>query len=172
MTQIRTSRCASRRPAMLVSLAVAAGLALSACGGGDNQASGPTGTGTSPAAPKAPATVDATKVEAALKRSFKGISLPAVPTMIYPKGGGPPQQSQIGGGRLKVRSVTCPEDIPARTGGKFSCDIDAGKTSATVQLTQLNSTGTKLRFRATFKSEMTAGVTGTTRLNGQIKVTP
>ena len=164
------------KPWIVVSLALlllAAGLALSACGGGDkNTAEKSTGTTPTATTPEKPATVDSARVESALKRNFRVISLPAVPTTLYPSGGGAPQPSQLGGGRLKVRSVTCPKDIPAQKGGTFDCDIDAGKTSAAVHLTQLNATGTRLRFKATFKSEVTGGVTSTTRLHGQIRVTP
>lgn len=153
---------------------VATGLGLAACGGGGNTASEKAATAptTATTTPSKPATVNAARVESTLKRNFRGIGLPAVPATVYPSGGGPPQQTPIGGGRLKVRSVTCPDNVPAQRGGTFDCDIDAGKTSATVRLTQLNDSGTRLRFKATFKSEMTAGVTGTTRIHGQIKVTP
>src|SRR5437867_4039338 len=104
-------KCARRRDAMTrlreISLAVgvvAISVALSACGGGNNKTQKPAGTTGTTATPKAPPTVNAARVEGALKKNLRVISLPAVPTTIYPKGGGVPQPSQLGGGRIKIRS--------------------------------------------------------------------
>ena len=150
----------------------AAALLLTACGGDDggNAASESTAADTTTKAPEQPPVVDANAVEKQLKKNLKGISSPALPVPVYPPGGGPPTQTQLGGGKIKVRSVSCPEDIPAEKGGTFTCEVNAGKADATVKLTQLNDAGTKLRFRATLKSESN-GVTSTTRLRGTISTT-
>ena len=158
------------RRAGLAAAATAVALMLVGCGGGDDdepeKPEAPTGT---TAAPEAPPTVDATKVEAALKRSLRVISLPALPTTLYPRGGGPPEQQDIGGGRVKVRSVTCPEDVPIEKGEAFDCEMDAGKTTATVRVTQLDNRGKRLRYKATFESEA-EGIPVTTKLSGRITV--
>ena len=153
-----------------------AALALAGCGNGGNQAQKPAGTtpGTTTPTTTQPkqATVNANKVEATLKRSFRGLSAPALPATIYPRGGGAPQQSQYGGGRIKVRSVTCPDGVPLQKGRSFSCQVDVAKGTGGVRLTQLDGSGSKMRFKATFKSEVMTGVTATTRIRGQIKITP
>lgn len=163
-------RLARRRWRRIGAAALATAVALSpvACGGDDEQETTAPAAEEAPArAPEPPATVDADAVERQLKKNLHGIEQSALPVPVYPPGGGPPEQSQIGGGKVRVRSVSCPEDIPAEKGGKFSCDIDARKTQATVNLTQLNDSGTKLRFKATLESEG-SGVTTTTRLSGKI----
>jgi hypothetical protein len=126
------------KPAVVVSL-VAAGLALPACGGDDDDET-PQPAQQTPATTttaEKPATVNGARVERELKRNFRDIS------------------------------VTCPDDVPARKGGKFKCDVDPEQGSATIRLTQLDSAGTKLRFTATFKSK-SGGVARTTRLHGEI----
>jgi hypothetical protein len=151
--------------------ATAVATVLSACGGDGEETTKPAAEEQPATRPAQPATVDSAAVEKQLKRNLKGISMPAIPVPVYPPGGGPPEQSQLGGGKIKVRSVTCPEDIPAEKGSAFTCDIDAGKTEATARLTELNNSGTKLRFKATLKSEVAGGVTETTRLRGTINTT-
>src|SRR5437667_6427497 len=80
-------------------------LGLSACGDGKKSAPPSARAPETTAAPEGPPKLAAARVESQLKKILGALSLPAVPTTLYPKGGGPPQQSQIGGGRLKVRSV-------------------------------------------------------------------
>ena len=158
-----------RSTVALVATAVA--LVLAACGGDDGETTKPAAEGQATTKPEQPPTVDSAAVEKKLKQTLKGISMPAIPVPVYPPGGGPPEQSELGGGKVKVRSVSCPEDIPAEKGGAFTCEIDAGKTEATARLTQLNNSGTKLRFKTTLKSETAEGVTQTTRLRGTIDTT-
>ena len=160
---------ATRSTVALVSVAVA--LVLAGCGGDGEETAKPTAEGQTTTKPEQPVTVDSAAVEKQLKRNLKGISMPAIPVPVYPPGGGPPEQSELGGGKIKVRSVTCPQDIRAEKGGTFVCDIDAGKTESTARLTQLNDSGTKLRFKASLKSEAAGGVTQTTRLRGTIDTT-
>lgn len=157
---------------MLALAAISATVALGSCGGDDGEEpTEPAAQDTTPTQPEEAATVDAAAVEKQLKRNLKGISMPALPVPVYPPGGGPPDQTQLGGGKVKVRSVSCPGDIPAEKGYTFTCDVDAGKTDASVRLTELNDSGTKLRFKATLKSEIEGGVTETTRLRGNIDTT-
>ena len=162
MTQTRATPCC------LAVAIVAAALMLAACGGGDEKTTAPAAEDTPAKAPEPPPTVDTEAVERELKKTLHGISLSALPVPVYPPGGGPPKQTELGGGKVKVRSVTCPKDVPAEKGGTFTCDVNAAKTEASVRLTQLNGSGTKLRFKATLESEMTTGVTQTTRLRGTI----
>lgn len=95
------------------------------------------------------ATLDAAQVESALTKSLDGTELLGAPTTFLPQGGGAPEEGQVGGGRLEVRSVTCPEDIPVERGGEFTCEID-GNQDGSVRLTQLDSSGEKASFKAKF----------------------
>jgi hypothetical protein len=153
-------------------LVVAGCLVVCGCGDGDEATKPEAGQAPDTvAAPKAPPTLDEGKVESALEKSLSGIELPGVPTTIYPKGGGPPTQSQIGGGRLKVRSVSCPPDVPVEKGGTFTCDVDARKNSASVRVKQIDARGRRLSYTAKFKLEVEAGIpTVETNLHGRIKL--
>jgi hypothetical protein len=146
-------------------------LGFSACGdddGDEPEASGPQET---TATSDEPPTLDAAKVESTLKRNLDGVELFALPATIYPDEGGPPEQSQVGGGRLRVRSVTCPPDVPLERGGTFTCDLDARRgASGTVRMTQLDGSGKKLRFKATIESEAGTGIPVETELKGRIRV--
>ncbi len=144
-------------------------LVLSACGGDNNASPGPARAPETTAAPKKPPTVNAARVESALLRNLRVLPLPAAPATLYPKGGGPPQQSQVGGGRLKVRSVTCPRGVPLQKGGTFSCDVAARGAGASVRVKQLDATGHRLGYTARVKSQAT-GIPVVTRLHGKIKI--
>ena len=155
-----------------LSLLVGSGcLGLSACGD-DEETAAPESARTqeTAATPKAPPALDAGRVESALRKSLHGVELLAVPTTIYPQGGGAPQQSQLGGGRLKVRSVTCPAAVPLKKGGTFTCDVDAGDTGGTVRLKQLNGSGSRLSYKTSIESDVEPGIPVETELKGQIKL--
>jgi hypothetical protein len=154
-------------------LIVASGcLGLSACGGDDDSGSAETTRTpeTAAAPPKARPVVDTAQVESRLEKILRGVELSALPATIYPKGGGPPEQSQVGGGKLKVRAVTCPSNVPQEVGGTFTCNVDAGRTSASVELKQLNETGTRLRYTTSIESEDATGIPVTTELKGRMKL--
>jgi len=154
---------------MLLLLAVCLG--VSACGDEDSDEPAGGGTPETTATAEEPPTLDAGRVEAELKRNLDGVELFALPATIYPDEGGPPEQSQVGGGRLRVRSVTCPPDVRQEKGGTFTCEVDArGGASGTVRLTQLNGSGTRLRFKASIESEAEAGLPVQTELKGRIRL--
>jgi hypothetical protein len=156
-------------------LVVSGCLGLSACGDDKTAAPGTAAPETArttetAATPRQPPTLNAARVESALRKSLHGIELPAIPTTLYPKGGGAPQQSQLGGGRLKVRSVTCPPAVPLERGGTFTCDVNARHADATVRVKQLNASGSRLSFKASIKSEVAGGIPVETELKGRIKL--
>jgi hypothetical protein len=99
------------RLALLMLLLLAVCLGVSACGDEDSDEPAGGGTPETTATAEEPPTLDAGRVEAELKRNLDGVELFALPATIYPGEGGPPEQSQVGGGRLRVRSVTCPPDV-------------------------------------------------------------
>jgi len=168
---MRRLRCAAKARRRLiravVALAtVAAGfLGLSTCGEESStptEAPAPTETATT----EAPPTLSSARVEAALKKSLDGTELLALPATLYPEGGGPAQETEVGGGRLNVRSVTCPEDVHLEEGGTFTCEVNAGKQDGSARVTQLDSSGKRLRYRATFES---SGVETTVRGRARVK---
>jgi len=153
-----------------IAIAVAVSICLAACGGDDDSGSEPApesgGATTQEAAP----TLNTARVESALKKELDGVELSALPVPVYPPGGGPPEQSQIGGGRVDVRSVTCPADVPVERGGTFTCDVDAGDNSGSARLRQLNDSGSSLRYKATFEGSDSQGISTKTTLKGKLRV--
>jgi len=151
-------------------LMVAGALVLAGCGDDDDDSAEPAKAPETAQAPPKPPTVDDAQLESQLKKTLSVLQLPALPTMIYPRGGGPPEQSQIGGGRIKVRSVTCPPSVPLEKGRKFDCDVVVRKATASVTLKQLNAKGTSMSYTATVESEVTEGIPVTTKLRGRLKL--
>jgi hypothetical protein len=158
-------------PAPLSALVISGCVALSGCGedGTADRAPATSEAKTTPTA-KEPATLQTARLESLLKRNLRALPLPAVPATIYPQGGGPPEQTQYGGGHLRVRSVTCPESVPLERGGRFTCDVDARKATGGVRMTQLDDRGRRLRYRASIKTEAAGGIPVTTNLTGKLKL--
>lgn len=158
------------RAIALAVMVVSACLGASGCGGDDSGSEPDRGSDTG-TTPEAPPTLSAARVESAVKKALDGIELFAIPTAVYPSGGGPPQQSQLGGGRLKVRSVTCPPNVPLERGGTFTCELDAGDNDGTVRLRQLKRSGSPLSYKASIEpSDAGAGLPVKTELKGKIKL--
>jgi Domain of unknown function (DUF4333) len=109
-------------------------------------------------------TLDTAAVESALTKALDGTELLGVPGAITAPGAAP-QPTTLGGGRLEVRSLSCPESIPEEQGGTFVCEVDAGKQDGSVRVTQKDATGERLSYKAKIKAP---GVT--TEIKGETKV--
>ena len=134
-------------------------LGLAACGDDDSAAPDETAA-TEEQAPGAEtaateqeaATLDAAGVESALTKALDGVELIGAPVTFFPEGGGAPEEQQLGGGRLEIRSVTCPEGVPVEKGGEFSCEIE-GNQDGSVDVTQLDGSGERASYKAVFDLE-------------------
>jgi hypothetical protein len=159
------------RAAAASALVVGACLGATGCGEDDSGSERDEGSQPAAPAPEERPTVDAARVEAALKKELNGIELFALPVPVYPPGGGAPQQTEVGGGRLKLRSVTCPPDVPLERGGTFTCELDGGDSDGSVELTQLNRQASSLRYKASIEGSGAGdGVSTTTELKGKLRV--
>ncbi|HEX6117503.1 MAG TPA: hypothetical protein VFY99_10410 [Solirubrobacterales bacterium] len=160
---------------MLLSLLAATGaLALSACGGNDDSdesdTAADTGTASEAApAPEEPPTLDTQSVEAELEQTVDGIELGGAPATIYPPGGGAPEQVEFGGGKVEVKSVICPDDVPLNTGESFDCEIDLNKGDGSAEVTELDSEGKRVEYRLNVETT-SAGVSTETKLNGKLSL--
>lgn len=140
-----------------------------ACGGDEaNEDAGertPAGEGT--AAPEEqPVSLDTARVERALTQNLDGVELGGVPVEIFDEPGGTPEQGELGGGQIDVRSVKCPADVPMEEGETFTCNID-GSPKGTVRVTQLDADGKRVGFEAKF-SQPDVGVD--TTIEGKTRV--
>ena len=154
-------------------LLISGGIVLSACGGSQPAAREDSATQESTTPTKPPVstregttprklpTLNTAQIESALKKNLHGLELPAITGTFSPSGGGSSQPVQIGGGRLTIRSVTCPPSVPQKKGQTLTCRVRTGKGFAMVRLRQLDGTGTRLSFKA-------SGATWS--VNGQIKL--
>lgn len=115
-------------------------------------------------------TLDAAKVEDALAENLDGVELLGAPATVFPEQGGPGQETEIGGGTLEVKSVTCPEDVTQEKGGEFTCELDGGKQDASVELKQLDDSGSELSFKAKFESPAGPNIPVETEIEAEIKL--
>lgn len=149
VTSLRSDVCA------LLALAVIAGAGLSACGDDDGDGGGTpqADTGKPPDTAEQPATgapLDTDEVESQLKASLSGSTVAVGP------------EGRPGEGGLKADSVTCPSEIEKREGQTFQCKVRGTnqdpllgkvKQSGTVDVTQDDSQGRKLSYKATLEGE-------------------
>jgi hypothetical protein len=141
-------------------LVVSICLGLAACGDDDSAAPDETAaTGEEATAPDETAateeeatTLDAAQVESALTKALDGVELIGAPVTFFPEEGGAPEEQQLGGGRLEIRSVKCPEGEPVEQGGEFTCQIE-GNQDGSVRVTQLDSSGSRASYKAKFDLE-------------------
>jgi Domain of unknown function (DUF4333) len=154
---------------LLLVLVAAASLALAGCGGDDEETTTPAETADSEAAPapEEPTTLDTKPVEAQLTKTLDGLELGGAPATIYPPGGGAPEQVQFGGGKVEVKSVSCPDDAPLRKGASFDCEIDLSKGGGSAEVTELDDEGKKVQYKLDVETT-SAGVSTETKLNGKL----
>jgi uncharacterized protein DUF4333 len=151
-------------------LVASASLAISACGGDDD--GGDTAAEPEPAAeeapaPEEPATLDTKPVEAEFTKMLDGIELGGAPATVYPPGGGAPEEVEFGGGKVEVRSVSCPDDVAVERGESFDCEIELNKGDGSAEVRQLDSEGKKVEYRLEVTTT-SAGVESETKLNGKL----
>lgn len=131
-------------------------LGVAACGDDESPPDETAATGKEATAPDETAategeaaTLNAAQVESALTKTLDGVELIGAPVTFFPEEGGAPQEQELGGGRLEIQSVTCPEGEPVEKGGEFTCQIE-GNQDGSVQVTQLDSSGSRASYKAKF----------------------
>ena len=149
---------------------IAGCLALAGCGGDDDggeTTATPEASSEEAAAPEEPATLDTAAVEDEFEKMLDGLELGGAPATIYPPGGGPPEEISYGGGKVEVKSVSCPDDVPLSKGESFDCEIDLSKGGGSAEVTELDDEGKQVSYKLDVTTEG-CGVETETKLNGKL----
>jgi uncharacterized protein DUF4333 len=140
------------RAALAGALAVTVLVVAGGCGGaGDDDGSKPPTSAQTASVPEEPPKLAAARVESALIKELDGMKQLSIPLQGAPG-------ATLGGGRLEVKSLSCPNDVPVEKGGTFSCKFTGRESGGsqgtvrvkggTVRVTQLDSVGERFRYKA------------------------